>query len=121
MTVKEAGSSFTASQARPSADKSPIAIIGLACIFPGAADMSRFWANILRRHNAITEVPAQRWPSQLFYNADNSVHDRVVSKWGGFIDPVPFDPLKYGVPPTSIPSIEPLQLLVLEVGQQGLA
>ncbi len=121
MAVQEADSSCTASQARPAADQTPIAIIGLACIFPGAADMARFWGNILRRLNAITEVPAQRWSSQLFYNADPTVHDRVVSKWGGFIDPVPFDPLKYGVPPTSIPSIEPLQLLALEVAQQGLA
>ena len=33
---------------------------------------------------------------------------------------VPFDPLRYGMPPTSLPSIEPVQLLVLEAVRAAL-
>src|SRR5207245_7998335 len=38
----------------------------------------------------------------------------------GFVPEVPFDPLRYGMPPTSLPSIEPLHLLTLEVVRAAL-
>ena len=46
--------------------------------------------------------------------------DRVPSRWGGFMDPVLFDPLEYGIPPRSLPSIEPLQLLTLHAVRAAL-
>jgi acyl transferase domain-containing protein/NAD(P)H-dependent flavin oxidoreductase YrpB (nitropropane dioxygenase family)/NAD(P)-dependent dehydrogenase (short-subunit alcohol dehydrogenase family) len=98
----------------------PIAIIGMTCIFPDAPTLDQYWANILRKHNAIREVPKERWHPDLFYNPDPLTPDRVISRWGGFLAPVPFDPLRYGIPPTSIPSIEPIQLLVLEIAQRAL-
>ena len=44
-----------------------------------------------------------------------------MSKWGGFLPDVAFDPLRYGMPPSSLPSIEPAQLLALEVVRTALA
>src|SRR5439155_2282426 len=46
--------------------------------------------------------------------------DRTRSKWGGFLPKVPFDALRYGIPPSSLPSIEPVQLLALETAQRAL-
>ena len=43
-----------------------------------------------------------------------------MSRWGGFLDDVPFDPMKYGIPPAALPSIDSLQLLALEVVDQAL-
>ena len=42
------------------------------------------------------------------------------SKWGGFLPRIPFDPLRYGIPPTSLGSIEPVQLLALEAARRAL-
>ncbi|MGO4756344.1 polyketide synthase, partial [Streptomyces sp. 2MCAF27] len=42
------------------------------------------------------------------------------SKWGGFLPPIPFDPLRYGIPPASLGSIEPVQLLALEAARRAL-
>jgi len=99
----------------------PIAIVGMACHLPGAPDLVQYWANILRRHDAIEEVPSDRWPSSLFFTTDSKVPDRTVSKWGGFMAPIRLDALTYGIPPASLSAIEPVQLILLEVTRKALA
>ncbi|MGZ4166119.1 MAG: beta-ketoacyl synthase N-terminal-like domain-containing protein, partial [Solirubrobacteraceae bacterium] len=97
-----------------------IAIIGLGCILPGAPDVRAFWANILAKVDAIGEVPAERWDWRLLYDADPGARDKVYSRWGGFIDPVAFQPVALGLPPKSLGSIEPFQLLALLSSQAAL-
>jgi len=93
---------------------SDVAIVGMAAVAPGAGDVRRFWGNTLNEFDAITEVPPDRWDWRLYYDADPKAPDKIVSRWGGFVPDVPFDPLAYGMPPSSLPSIEPLHLLLLE-------
>ncbi len=99
---------------------SDVAIIGMAAIVPGATEVRRFWENTLRGHDAITEVPAERWDWREYYDADPKAPDKIVSRWGGFVPEIPFDPLQYGMPPASLPSIEPLHLLTLDVVRSAL-
>ncbi|MFI5978223.1 SDR family NAD(P)-dependent oxidoreductase [Streptomyces sp. NPDC051452] len=92
-----------------------IAIVGMACMFPQAPDLASFWANVVLGRDAVTEVPSDRW--------DPAVHHTTgatASKWGGFLPRIPFDPLRYGIPPTSLGSIEPVQLLSLEAARRAL-
>ncbi|MET1073949.1 MAG: beta-ketoacyl synthase N-terminal-like domain-containing protein, partial [Umezawaea sp.] len=97
-----------------------IAVIGMACMFPQAPDLPTFWANILSGVDAVTEVPAVRWDPAVYYAPDGD-GDRTPSRWGGFLPEIPFDPLEYGIPPTSLASIEPVQLLALEAASRALA
>ncbi len=99
---------------------SDIAIIGMSCLLPKASDKTRFWENILNGVRCTGEVPLERWDSELYFTSDRRARDNCYSKWGGFIDPVAFDPMRYGMPPNSIPSVEPLQLLVLEAVRHAL-
>ena len=92
----------------------------MAAVLPGAEDVATFWANSLNGFDAITEIPADRWDWRLYYDPDPKAPDKVYSKWGGFLPDVPFDPLRYGMPPASLPSIEPAQLLALEVARAAL-
>ena len=103
--------------APPPAD---VAIIGLACVLPGAHDLATFWANILGKVDAITEVPRERWDWHRMYDEDPNARDKVYSRWGGFIDPVAFDPVALGLPPKSLSSIEPFQLLALLTAREAL-
>ncbi|MFJ3776110.1 SDR family NAD(P)-dependent oxidoreductase [Streptomyces sp. NPDC090075] len=92
-----------------------IAIVGMACMFPQAPDLATFWANVVAGHDAVTEVPPERW--------DPAVHHAeggTTSKWGGFLPPIPFDALSYGIPPASLGHIEPVQLLALEAARRAL-
>ena len=97
-----------------------IAITGIGTILPRAQTAAQYWQNILDKVDTIEEVPARRWDWRRYYDTDRSAPDKIYSKWGGFLSEMAFDPLRYGIPPTSIPQIEPLQLLALEAVRQAL-
>ncbi|UQA91922.1 type I polyketide synthase [Streptomyces halobius] len=96
-----------------------VAVVGMACMFPGAPDLADYWANIVAGADAVTEVPEERWDTQVYY-APEADGGRTESKWGGFLPDIPFDPLRYGIPPSSLGSIEPVQLLALEAARRAL-
>ncbi|MDH6218617.1 type I polyketide synthase [Streptomyces pseudovenezuelae] len=95
-----------------------VAVVGMACMFPGAPDLASFWANVLGGHDAVGEVPAARWDPAVHWSEDGT--GVTPSKWGGFLPEIPFDPLRYGIPPTSLGNIEPVQLLALEAARRAL-
>ncbi|HEY2063219.1 MAG TPA: SDR family NAD(P)-dependent oxidoreductase [Amycolatopsis sp.] len=104
----------------PAPEPLDIAIVGMACMFPQAPDLATFWANVLAGANAVTEVPPQRWDTSLYYDPDGQ-GERTPSRWGGFLPEIGFDPLQYGIPPSSLAAIEPVQLLALEAAHRALA
>ncbi|USQ84655.1 SDR family oxidoreductase [Streptomyces phaeoluteigriseus] len=91
-----------------------VAVVGMACMFPQAPDLPTFWANVVGGVDAVGEVPADRWDPAVHHGGSTP------SKWGGFLPPIPFDPLRYGIPPTSLGHIEPVQLLSLEAARRAL-
>ncbi|MDR1184424.1 MAG: type I polyketide synthase, partial [Coriobacteriales bacterium] len=97
-----------------------VAVIGMAGIFPDAADLDEYWRNILFGKNSITEVPERRWSAELFYDSEAKDTDHVVSKWGGFLSTTDFDALEFGITPQSLSAIEPIQLLSLLVTKRAL-
>jgi acyl transferase domain-containing protein/NAD(P)H-dependent flavin oxidoreductase YrpB (nitropropane dioxygenase family)/NAD(P)-dependent dehydrogenase (short-subunit alcohol dehydrogenase family) len=111
---------LAANQSSIASQPSDIAIVGMSAILPGAGDVRTFWEHTLEGFDAITEVPADRWDWRLYYDADPKAPDKIISKWGGFVPDVPFDPLRYGMPPSSLPSIEPVQLLLLEATRAAI-
>jgi len=98
----------------------PIAIVGMACRFPGAPDLRGYCRNLFTGFDAVREVPAERWSTELYYSPDRVAEDRLYSKRGAFLDEYRFDPVRHGIPPTSLASIEPIQLLALDVAQAAL-
>jgi acyl transferase domain-containing protein/NAD(P)H-dependent flavin oxidoreductase YrpB (nitropropane dioxygenase family)/NAD(P)-dependent dehydrogenase (short-subunit alcohol dehydrogenase family) len=97
-----------------------VAIIGMACLLPKAPDWRSYWENILHKVDAIVEVPPGRFDWKKYFDANPNAPDKIYSRWGGFLDDVAFDPLRYGMPPNTLPSIEPLQILTLEVVRAAL-
>ena len=100
-----------------------VAIVGMACVFPGSSDLAGYWQTILGGADAITEVPAQRWDADTYYAPQIGPGETgrySVSRWGGFIDPVPFDAIKYGIPPAALATIDPTQLIALEISARAL-
>ncbi|BAV04110.1 Acyl transferase domain-containing protein [Filimonas lacunae] len=97
-----------------------VAIIGMACIYPGAKNIEEFWRNIITGKDSVTEVPDERWNKALYYNPDVQDGSKSHSKWGGFIPDIDFDPVAFGIPPQSLAAIDPTQLLSLLVAKQAL-
>jgi acyl transferase domain-containing protein/NAD(P)H-dependent flavin oxidoreductase YrpB (nitropropane dioxygenase family)/NAD(P)-dependent dehydrogenase (short-subunit alcohol dehydrogenase family) len=107
-------------EGRTNEPPSDVAIIGMSCLFPKAGSLQAYWENILNKVDAVAEVPPHRFEWQRYFDANPDCPDKVYSKWGGFLDAVPFDPVAYGMPPSAVPSIEPLQLLTLETARAAL-
>ena len=99
---------------------SEVAIVGMSCLFPKAENTRQYWENIVNKVNAVTEIPSDRWDWKLYFDEDRRARDKIYSKWGGFLNDIAFDPTRYGMPPNSLGSIEPMQLLVLETVRQAL-
>ncbi|MEH2425099.1 MAG: SDR family NAD(P)-dependent oxidoreductase [Nostoc sp.] len=86
-----------------------IAIIGLACRFPGATSADEFWVNLAAGVNSITEIPRDRWDHEIYV-------DQTASKWGGFINGLAeFDARFFSISPREALSMDPQQRLLLEV------
>ncbi|MEV7414947.1 SDR family NAD(P)-dependent oxidoreductase [Streptomyces sp. NPDC089919] len=99
-----------------------VAVVGMACAYPGSGDLAAYWAQVLSGADAVTEVPADRWDPAVYYDPDPArAGERTPSRWGGFLPPVPFDALAHGIPPASLAGIEPVQLLSLEIAARALA
>lgn len=105
-----------------SAVRGDVAIIGMACVFPGAPDLDTFWHNIVNKVDAITDVPPERWDPDIFFDPTSFANDRVYSKRGGYLTyPVQFNPADVGVIPITVIHGEPEQFLALMVAHQALA
>jgi acyl transferase domain-containing protein/NAD(P)H-dependent flavin oxidoreductase YrpB (nitropropane dioxygenase family) len=106
--------------ARKKRDRNDIAIIAVSCFLPGSENVKAFWKNICHKKNSLQEIPKERWDWRIYYSQDRYAKDKIYSKWGGFIDDVLFDPFFYGMPPSSVKSIDPVQLLTLEAVKTAL-
>ncbi len=122
-----AGALLAAGQAKdnnrpPIEDAEPadVAIVGIGCLMPGADSTPDYWNNILDKVDAIREIPRNRWDWRLYYSEDRNERDKIYSKWGGFLNDLPFDPTAYGMPPKSMETIDPMQLMALEVARRTL-
>src|SRR3954452_4335815 len=98
----------------------PIAVVGVSALFPGSSDATGFWSDILGGADRMSTVPPTHWLVDDHFDADPSTPDKTYGRRGGFLDPVAFDPVAFGLPPNLVPSTDTAQLLALIVAQQVL-
>jgi acyl transferase domain-containing protein len=98
----------------------PLAIIGIGCMFPKAGNVQSYWRNIREGIDAITDVPPTHWKPEDYFDPDKDAPDMTYARRGGFIDPVPFDPLLYGISPNNIEATDTTQLLGLVAARAAL-
>ena len=98
----------------------PVAIIGMGCLFPQADGLAGYWSNIRRGRDAITEVPASHWRPEDYFDPDPKAPDRTYARRGGFLSPVDFPPLDFGIAPNNLEATDTTQLLGLLVARQAL-
>ncbi|MBD2522076.1 type I polyketide synthase [Nostoc sp. FACHB-133] len=100
----------------------PIAIVGMACRFPGGADdPETFWQILRDGTDAIVEVPSDRWDIDAYYDPNPDRPGKMSSRYGGFLKQVDrFDAEFFGISPREAISIDPQQRLLLEVSWEAL-
>jgi acyl transferase domain-containing protein len=99
----------------------PVAVVGLAALMPGARDAAEFWRNIVTGRDLITEVPDSHWAVDDFYDPDPAAPDKTYCRRGAFLPEIEFDPMAHGLPPATLPALDPGQLLGLVVADELLA
>lgn len=106
--------------AAPSPRNEPIAVVGMACRFPGADNTAEFWKLLRDGVDAISEVPADRWQVAALYAAEGGP-GKMNSRWGGFVrDIAGFDAHFFGIAPREAGPMDPQQRLTLEVAWEAL-
>src|SRR5687767_7323399 len=103
------------------APRGDVAIIGLACIFPGAPDVRAFWTNIVNKVDCIADASPARWDQQSFYRPGSLVAGEIACRRGGFLpDEIELDPRPFGLMPSTVRSANPDQLLALLCARQAI-
>ena len=99
-----------------------IAIVGLACRFPGSRDAAGFWENVVAGRDATSDVPRDRRGQEVFLDPGSHANDRVCTGRGGYLDtPIEFDAAAHGIMPSAVDGGEPEQFLVLDAARAALA
>jgi len=99
----------------------PIAVVGVGCRFPQAANPSAFWSLLSGGVDAIQEVPADRWNIDEYYDPDPTAPGKMHTRWGGFLDRVDeFDADFFGISPRESVRVDPQHRLLLEVAWEAL-
>ncbi|WP_420464624.1 beta-ketoacyl synthase N-terminal-like domain-containing protein [Panacagrimonas sp.] len=96
-----------------------IAIIGLAGVYPGAADAGAFWQNICDKVDAITDADPE-WVGP-YFEADTKADDRIYTVKGGFLRELAHvDPLEVGVMPNIAAGADPDHLISLKMARDAM-
>jgi acyl transferase domain-containing protein/NAD(P)-dependent dehydrogenase (short-subunit alcohol dehydrogenase family) len=102
----------------------PIAIVGMACRFPGGAnDPDAYWERLMNGVDAVTEIPADRFDADALYDPNPDAPGRIYTKHASFlqdVDVAAFDAAFFGIPPVEARRLDPQQRLLLEVAWEAV-
>ena len=99
----------------------PIAVIGMACRFPGGANPSDFWDFLASGGDAVSEIPADRWNAADYYDPDPNAVGKMYTKYGAFLPDFDyFSPAFFGISPREAQFMDPQQRMLLEVAWEAL-
>jgi len=99
----------------------PIAIVAVACRFPGAPDPEAYWELLSGGVDAIREIPEDRFDVDEYYDPDPEAPGKIYTRYGGYLDSIDgFDPEFFGISPREAVWMDPQQRLMLEIAWEGL-
>jgi acyl transferase domain-containing protein/SAM-dependent methyltransferase len=100
----------------------PLAIIGMGCRFPGGVrNAESYWELLRNGVDAITEIPADRWDANAYYDPAVDAPGKMATRWGGFVEGIDqFDPAFFNISPREAMTMDPQQRLLLEVAWEAL-
>lgn len=87
----------------------------------GIDSPDRLWEALLRGDDLVTEIPADRWDIDEYYDPEPGVPGRTDCKWGAYLDNVgDFDPEFFGIGEKEAIAIDPQHRLLLETSWEAM-
>ncbi len=98
-----------------------IAVVAMACRFPGAHSPEAFWELLQAGRDAITPVPADRWDVNAWYDPTPATPGRTTSRAGGFIEGLDrFDAAAFRISGAEARAMDPQQRMLLTVCSEAI-
>ncbi|GAA0440365.1 hypothetical protein Acor_12830 [Acrocarpospora corrugata] len=99
----------------------PVAIIGMACRYPGGETVEGYWDLLSQGRGAVSEVPASRWDIDDYYHPDPRTPAAMYTRYGAFLPEITgWDAEFFGLSPREALRMDPHQRLLLELAWEGL-
>jgi enediyne polyketide synthase len=99
----------------------PIAIVGLACEYPGASSPAELWENVLAGRRSFRRMPDCRLRLEDYLSDDPDVEDATYSGQAALITDYEFDRSRFRVVGTTYRSADLAHWLALDVASRALA
>jgi enediyne polyketide synthase len=98
----------------------PIALVGLACIYPDARSPAELWENVLAGRRAFRRLPAERLRAEDYWSADRDAPDRTYAVQAAVIEGYEFDRVGFRVAGDSYRSADLAHWLALDVASRAM-
>ncbi|MCY1013994.1 beta-ketoacyl synthase N-terminal-like domain-containing protein [Nannocystis pusilla] len=106
---------------RVAASDEPVAIVGLACRFPGGASSpAALWRLLTEEVDAIAPIPPHRLDLEALARLEAATGESTAREGGFFAEVDGFDPLFFGMSPREAAVCDPQQRVVLELAWEAL-
>ncbi|XP_041817792.1 highly reducing polyketide synthase cm3B [Chelmon rostratus] len=98
-----------------------IAVVGIGCNFPGGEGLDNFWRVLLEGKNCVVDIPAERFDTTLWYDADDSKPGKTQTNKAALIEGFnEFDHKFFGITEAEADFMDPQQKLLLQCTYRAL-